>query len=87
MNSSNPTAETHQVVGVNWADRWQVYQRLQELEIPCQCLANQPLQVQLQNPTAAIQLWSAVRQLTAPRHELVRWLARCWRLEVDREQN
>jgi len=32
--------EEKSVVEVDWADRWQVYQRLQELEIPCWCEAN-----------------------------------------------
>jgi hypothetical protein len=52
---------------ISWGDRWQVYRRLQELAIPCECGTNQPLRYQLQDVTAAIQLWSVVRQLTVPR--------------------
>jgi hypothetical protein len=58
---------------------WQAYQRLQELGIPCQCCGNGYLQVVIDNPTAALQLWSVVRQMTASRRELTDWLQRCWR--------
>jgi hypothetical protein len=66
------------IVEINWADRWQVYRRLQELDIPCWCETNQPLTVEISHPTAAIQLWSVVRQLTANRQELVSTLKKCW---------
>jgi len=58
---------------VNWADRWQVYQRLQELAIPCWCATDQPLRVE--TDVAAVSL--CVGQLTAPRQDLVRALERC----------
>ena len=65
------------IVAINWADRWQLYQRLQELDIPCWCATEQPLMVRITNPTAAIQLWSASRQFTASRQDLVCWLELC----------
>ncbi|RUS97746.1 hypothetical protein DSM107003_16210 [Trichormus variabilis SAG 1403-4b] len=69
-----------QVVEVNWADRWQVYQRLRELDITCGCEINQPLQVEIASTTAAIQLWSVIRQFTASRQELICTLEHCWRI-------
>ena len=66
-------------VGVNWADRWQVYKRLQELDIPCWCEANQPLRVEIKNPLAVVQLWSVMQQLTASRQELICNLEHCWK--------
>ncbi|MBF2065769.1 MAG: hypothetical protein IGS39_15305 [Calothrix sp. C42_A2020_038] len=63
---------------MEWTDRWQVYMRLQELGINCSCAMNQPLKVEIASITAAIQLWSVVRQLTASRHELINALERCW---------
>ena len=66
------------MVEVSWADRWYVYKRLQELAIPCTCAIDQPLQVQITNTLAAIQLWSISRQLNASRQELVKWLERQW---------
>jgi hypothetical protein len=62
------------------ADRWQIYRRLQELGIPCQCRAHQPLQVEVQSGLALVQLWSVVRQFDASRGENVARLDRCWRL-------
>ena len=71
--------ELSEMVEVSWADRWQVYQRLQELDIPCWCATEQPLRAHIADVAAAIQLWSVIRQLTASRQELVRTLERCWR--------
>lgn len=82
MNSSQPSLASSQVVEVNWHDRWEVYRRLQELQIPCQCAPNQPLRVQLQTPREALQLWSVVRQFNSPRQEILLWLRDCWQLEA-----
>ena len=70
MNPLDLEPEAGKTVEVNRADRWQVYLRLQQLDIPCVCTTNQPLRVQIQTTAAAVQLWSVVRQLTASRHEL-----------------
>ncbi|BAT51987.1 hypothetical protein NOS3756_09180 [Nostoc sp. NIES-3756] len=66
------------VVEVDWADRWLVYQRLKELEIPCWCEANQPLQVEVVNPTTVVQLWSVMKQFTSSRQDLICSLEICW---------
>lgn len=83
MNSIHPEFPTPQVIEVSGIDRWQIYRRLQELQIPCQCAAHQPLQVEIHSSNAAIQLWSAIRQVSAPRDELVDWLDRCWYQQTD----
>lgn len=75
--TSQPHEEKYNIE-VNWADRWQVYHRLRELDIPCWCETNQPLTVDISNVTAAIQSWSVVRQSTASRQELVSTLKKCW---------
>ena len=80
MNQSSSKPEASQVIEIAASDRWQVYRRLQELAIPCRCGTNQALSAQIDDVTAAIQLWSVVRQLTAPRRELVYWLERCWQV-------
>ncbi|MCU0538064.1 MAG: hypothetical protein MUD14_29610 [Hydrococcus sp. Prado102] len=59
-------------------ERWAVYHRLQELEIPCDRPTHRPLKVEISTPTNAMLLWSAVKHVTAPRHELVRMLENCW---------
>lgn len=71
-------SEVKQTIEVNWADRWQVYQRLQELAIPCSCEIDQPLKVHITDGMAAVQLWSVLKLFTQPRQELVCWLERCW---------
>jgi hypothetical protein len=78
LKSLSSEIEKKYVIGVNWADRWQVYQRLQELDIPCGCETNQPLQVEINSPLAVIQLWSVMQQFTASRQELIWTLKRSW---------
>jgi hypothetical protein len=79
LSSINPT--NLQVVAVCRGDRWQVCRRLQALEIPCCCNANGGLEVEINSPLAAIQLWCVIKQLTAPRSELVGQLNRCLSLK------
>ncbi|VEP11966.1 conserved hypothetical protein [Hyella patelloides LEGE 07179] len=72
-NSSKP-----QTIQINWSDRWQVYYRLQALEVECSCQTDRPLQVYLGNSQAVVQTWSVVKQFTANRQELIDWLNQCW---------
>ncbi|BAY09703.1 Asr1405/Asl0597 family protein [Calothrix sp. NIES-2098] len=78
MKPFSSEVESKHILEVNWADRWQVYQRLQELEIPCWCESNQPLTVEISSPIAAIQLWSLMRQFTHNRQDLIWSLEKCW---------
>ena len=78
--SSKPEAAQVIEIAIAFADRWQVYHRLKELAIPCQCGTNQPLSVQINDVASAIQLWSVVKQLTLPRRDLVSWLERSWQI-------
>ena len=82
MSINQPQSESKQVIEVSWIDRWFVYHRLQELEIPCQCSSNQPLQVEVNNTISAIQLWSISKQLTGTRQDLINWLNQCWQKSV-----
>lgn len=79
MNSSSPNPETGQLVSISRSDRWQVYARLQELDIPCTCLSDGSFQAKIDTPLAALQLWSVIYQFTSSRHQLVEQLKRCWR--------
>jgi hypothetical protein len=83
FSSHNSQIGINQIVEVNWSERWQVYQRLNELDIPCCCKANQPLQVKISNTHTAIQVWSVVRQLNASRQDLVNCLENCWRIKYQ----
>jgi hypothetical protein len=87
-NSKKPNSlanqQTRREISVKWAYRWEVFRRLQALEIDCQCSTNEPLLVNLDSPTTLAQVWSVMRQSTAQRYQLVDWLNDCWNLECDR---
>ncbi|AFY58709.1 hypothetical protein Riv7116_6368 [Rivularia sp. PCC 7116] len=68
----------NQIVQIPYHQRWQIYHRLQELNIPCSCMQDGSLQVQINNPMTAILLHSTVVQFTASRQSLISWLERCW---------
>ncbi|NJN85225.1 MAG: hypothetical protein HC881_01445 [Leptolyngbyaceae cyanobacterium SL_7_1] len=78
MDSTHSLSSFGQVVAVSRSDRWQVYQRLQELGIPCGCSGDGHLRADISTPHLAIQLWSVVRQFTTPRQQLVDWLEQSW---------
>jgi hypothetical protein len=65
------------IASMNGIDRWQIYTRLQELNISCSCGMNQPLTVEIRSVATAIQVWSVVRQFTVPRYKLIQALERC----------
>ncbi|CDN16087.1 MAG: hypothetical protein HRU34_16515 [Richelia sp.] len=67
-----------QVIKVDWLARWEIYQRLQELEITCSCATNQPLTVEINGPLALVQLWSTIRHCSASRQEMILVLQQCW---------
>lgn len=76
--NSSPDQQTKNTLAIKWAYRWEVFRRLQALGIDCDCATNEPLLVDLDSPTTLVQIWSVVRQSTAPRHQLVAWLDDCW---------
>ncbi len=80
MNSDNVLSAQSTVVEVECGDRWQVYHRLQELDIPCQCRAHRALKVYITNPMDITLLWSVVRHASQSRWEKVDWLERCWQI-------
>lgn len=80
MNSSPLKVNPVETIAVEGSDRWTMYHRLQELDIPCHCGVNQPLKVSLSHPLAGIQLWSVMKQTTASRSVLLQWLHQCWQL-------
>ena len=63
MNPAEPELEVCDIVQVSWLDRWQVYKRLQELEIPCWCAVDQPLRAKVNTVKQAAQLISVLRQV------------------------
>lgn len=81
MQIKNERSLNHETITVESLERWEIYHRLQTLDISCQCKTNKPLQVKLDSVLAAIQLWSVAKQCTASRQELLRWLNQCWLIE------
>ena len=78
--SNSPAWE--QVVSVARCDRWSIYYRLQDLNIPCACPADGTLRVQVDHPTALVLVRSTLRQFSAPRQDALQWLERCWETPV-----
>jgi hypothetical protein len=74
----NSPVSVAQLVSVPRSDRWQIHHRLQELMIPCWCLPDGSLQVEVQHGIGALLLRSVIQQFMASRQERVRWLERCW---------
>jgi hypothetical protein len=80
MNASTSPTQLTQILPVDRIQRWEVYYRLQSLEIDCQCGVNQPLEVNDQSPLDIMQIWSIVRQMRSSRQELLDCLENCWQL-------
>jgi hypothetical protein len=80
MNSEHVLPVQSTLVEVECGDRWQVYHRLQDLEIPCQCRAHKALKAYITSPTDAVLLWCVVRHVSLSRPEQVQVLERCWKL-------
>lgn len=76
--STNP-----QLIAVQWQLRWPIYQRLTDLGVPCEYAPYQPLRVEVSSPLAALQVWSVVRQMSAPRETLIDWLEHCWQVNFS----
>lgn len=76
----NSEALNTQIINVPFAERWQIYYRLQELMIPCWCHKDGSLRVQVNNIMSAILVRSTLMQFFASRKELVEWLEQCWQL-------
>ncbi len=87
MKSSPSSQPIIHPVDIKNTERWSIYHRLQQLEIPCRCSTNQPLEVELDNPSAIAQLYCVVKQSTASRSELIDWLDDCWRLKSRQNFN
>lgn len=86
MSRNEINLQTEKMIEIQCDDRWQVYHRLQALEIPCCCHCYQPLTAQVTNATAAIQIWSVVKQATMPRQTLIGWLENCWQIRASPER-
>ncbi|BAZ07522.1 Asr1405/Asl0597 family protein [Calothrix sp. NIES-3974] len=65
------------------SDRWEVYRRLQDLNIKCWCSSHQPLRVEVESIREVVQVWCMVRLVVGSRSELIARLERCWQIQAD----
>ncbi|ASC72952.1 hypothetical protein XM38_039120 [Halomicronema hongdechloris C2206] len=77
MEFSIPDTQLNSVLQIDRVERWNIYSRLQQLDVSCSCSNGQPLRVEVTTASSAVQLWSVVQQFTAPRHTLIERLERC----------
>ncbi|MEM7554123.1 MAG: Asr1405/Asl0597 family protein [Cyanobacteria bacterium P01_A01_bin.84] len=80
LEPSISQAQLQQNLDVMLADRWEIYRRLQELDIPCWYGEEKVLTVTINHVAAAIQVWSVMRSLNASRRDLILGLERCWKM-------
>lgn len=80
--STTTTPNWGQLVSVQRWDRWSIYHRLQELNIPCACPNDGTLRVEVNDAIALLLVRSTVRQFTTSRQTSVDWLERCWETHV-----
>lgn len=69
-----------QIINIPFAERWQIYNRLQELTITCWCSEDGSLRVHINSTLTAILVRSTLMQFFASRADLIDWLEQCWRL-------
>ncbi|MFM2379448.1 MAG: hypothetical protein RLZZ143_2026 [Cyanobacteriota bacterium] len=71
-------SEGEKIFNLSACDRWQVYHRLQSLEIEGKCSLHQLLRVRIDASAQPLQLWIVLRQLEASRYCLIPWLETRW---------
>ncbi|MEB3338284.1 MAG: hypothetical protein VKJ46_12535 [Leptolyngbyaceae bacterium] len=79
MDSFASDTFNQQIIAISRSDRWQAYQRFQELGVNCGNTSEGGLWVEVQDAVTLQQVRSVLQQLTCSRQELVDWLKRCWR--------
>lgn len=79
-SSTHSEIENGQVISIDRHVRWQVRQRLQELNVSCECLADGSLRVLANTPVALVQIRSVLQHYSMPRSALIEQFENCWRL-------
>ena len=71
MSTDKLPSEAEQIFPLSAWDRWQLYHRLQSLEIECKCWLHQLLQVRIDGPAQLLQLWIVLGQVKVSRGCLI----------------
>jgi len=79
---ANFSAPSHDVlVSAPFSDRWQIRQRLLDLDVPCSCTSDGQLWAAIETPLAAIQVWSVfLHNGNCSRQGKISWLNHCLEL-------
>lgn len=80
MSIDESQSEGEEIINLSPWERWEVYHRLQALDVECKCSSHKPLQLRIHNPSQLLQVWSVLRQVQASRASLVSWLETCWQV-------
>ncbi|MCZ8125744.1 MAG: hypothetical protein O9304_02225 [Microcystis sp. LE19-114.1B] len=64
-------SEGEKIFNLSAWDRWQLYHRLQDLDIECKCWLHQLLQVRIDGPAQLLPLWIVLRQVEVSRGSLI----------------
>ena len=81
--STLPNSFVSQVTKIQRSERWSVYRRLKELNIPCWCPQDGFLWIEIDSCLHAILIRSIIQQFVSTRSESIDWLERCWSTETD----
>jgi hypothetical protein len=78
MKPFNAHSLTQSAIEIDSDRRWSLYNRLQDLGIPCECKAYQPLRIQLETVNTAIQFWQVFHHFHSSRQDRIARLEICW---------
>ncbi|MFM7716988.1 MAG: Asr1405/Asl0597 family protein, partial [Microcystis sp.] len=67
MSIDKLPSEAEKIFNLSAWDPWQVYHRIQSLDIECKCLFHKLLQVRIHASAQLLQLWIVLRQVEASR--------------------
>ncbi|MFN9675743.1 MAG: Asr1405/Asl0597 family protein [Microcystis sp.] len=77
MSTDKGPSKGEKIFNLSVWEPWQVYQRIQSLDIECKCSLHQLLRVRIDASAQPLQLWPVRRQLEAYRGCLIPWLETC----------
>jgi hypothetical protein len=78
MSIDKSLLEDQRFINLRADERWEIYHRLQGLQIDCKYSTDKNLEVNVHSPHQLLQVWSVLRQTSASRASLVSWLETCW---------
>ena len=87
MSMNCEASEPTVTLDIDLIERWNVFNRLKELSIPCNCSSGLPLVVSVETPAAAVQVWCVLQRCLMTRDASVRHLAQCWEHSIKNDRS